>query len=363
MRWKRSTALWMITPLFLGACVQPASHQCSNSSRWCPSNAVCSPQGDECLTCGDGLLDPGELCDDNNNEGGDGCSADCKSTEECGDRQVNRSIGEVCDDDTLRQTTCPHGRATCAACAPGCRSMRVLTGPYCGDGDAGVNHGVDTDAGEVCDDGNAINETSCPYGSPTCQTCNSTCSGLLSPDGGGYCGDGLTQPSHEQCDDGNALDCGLCSSSCGQLRQITRATGTIQAAQESAIAEGEIVTLNDGFVERTWEVDRGNGVDAGHLPILIAGGDSASAVAAHMADAFRDAGQRFAVSSVGDSVYITAQQPGSAGNQPIGHFPLGSALVFSGMAGGAGRDCVTGTGCTSNDDCSSRTCDAGVCGP
>jgi cysteine-rich repeat protein len=28
-------------------------------------------------TCGDGILDAGEVCDDGNTTGGDGCSADC----------------------------------------------------------------------------------------------------------------------------------------------------------------------------------------------------------------------------------------------------------------------------------------------
>jgi len=30
-------------------------------------------------TCGDGILDAGEVCDDGNNVSGDGCAADCKS--------------------------------------------------------------------------------------------------------------------------------------------------------------------------------------------------------------------------------------------------------------------------------------------
>jgi cysteine-rich repeat protein len=34
--------------------------------------------------CGDGILDPGEECDDGNNEDGDGCSADCELEEEPG---------------------------------------------------------------------------------------------------------------------------------------------------------------------------------------------------------------------------------------------------------------------------------------
>jgi cysteine-rich repeat protein len=29
--------------------------------------------------CGDGILDGGEICDDGNNTGGDGCAMDCKS--------------------------------------------------------------------------------------------------------------------------------------------------------------------------------------------------------------------------------------------------------------------------------------------
>jgi cysteine-rich repeat protein len=32
--------------------------------------------------CGDGLIQPGERCDDGNSEGGDGCSATCDAIEE-----------------------------------------------------------------------------------------------------------------------------------------------------------------------------------------------------------------------------------------------------------------------------------------
>ena len=39
-----------------------------------------SPLGDVCVGnfCGDGILAPGEACDDGDNDGGDGCAADCK---------------------------------------------------------------------------------------------------------------------------------------------------------------------------------------------------------------------------------------------------------------------------------------------
>jgi cysteine-rich repeat protein len=45
--------------------------------------------------CGDGVLDTtDEVCDDGDNQSGDGCSADCQSTEECGNGVLDP--GEVC---------------------------------------------------------------------------------------------------------------------------------------------------------------------------------------------------------------------------------------------------------------------------
>ena len=46
--------------------------------------------------CGDGVLDPGEACDDGNNIDGDGCSALCTVEPFCGDGVLDP--GEQCDD-------------------------------------------------------------------------------------------------------------------------------------------------------------------------------------------------------------------------------------------------------------------------
>jgi len=46
-------------------------------------------------TCGDGTVNSGEVCDDGNREDGDGCSADCLSTEVCGNGITDP--GEECD--------------------------------------------------------------------------------------------------------------------------------------------------------------------------------------------------------------------------------------------------------------------------
>src|SRR5437868_14141783 len=44
------------------------------------NKAECVNAGD----CGDGVVGPGEVCDDGNLIDGDGCSAECMSTESCG---------------------------------------------------------------------------------------------------------------------------------------------------------------------------------------------------------------------------------------------------------------------------------------
>ena len=57
------------------------------------TGGACIPAG-----CGNGVVEPGELCDDGNRNSGDGCSSDCQSLEICGDGVIDATIGEQCDD-------------------------------------------------------------------------------------------------------------------------------------------------------------------------------------------------------------------------------------------------------------------------
>ena len=57
------------------------------------ANDLCEP-----IVCGDGLVVGPEVCDDGNEISGDGCSADCRSLEVCGNGIVDGSVGEQCDD-------------------------------------------------------------------------------------------------------------------------------------------------------------------------------------------------------------------------------------------------------------------------
>ena len=86
--------------------------------------------------CGNGVVDPGEECDDGNTTSNDGCSAECQD-EKCGDGTLD--VDEECDDGN---TTNGDG------CSADCEIE-----PDCGDGTL--------DPGEECDDGNNTDGDGC----------------------------------------------------------------------------------------------------------------------------------------------------------------------------------------------------------
>ena len=132
-------------------------------------NGQCLPTPKQSV-CGDGVVDPGEVCDDGN---------------------------------TVTEFACPYGQATCTACSKDCLTVLNLSGPFCGDG-------IVDGAVEQCDDGNTCTE-GCPYGTASCTVCSATCQLVSST--GPFCGDGTIQ-FPEQCDDGNTTNGDGCSSTC-----------------------------------------------------------------------------------------------------------------------------------------------------
>ncbi len=133
-------------------------------------DAGTQPDAGDAIECGNGRLEPGEMCDDGNVLPGDGCDAMCGREEFCGDGTVDP--GEECDDGNNLS-------------GDGCRSD-CLSDEICGNGI------VDYAVGEVCD------------GAPTCAT---DCRSVMG------CGDG-TVTAPEECDDGNTASFDGCSAAC-----------------------------------------------------------------------------------------------------------------------------------------------------
>lgn len=209
--------------------------------------------------CGNGLIEPGEVCDDANTVPGDGCSGNCDAIENnyacptpgmpcvttvvCGDGKVTGT--ETCDDsnamagdgcDAVCQVemgwTCTNIGAACEAAA--CGDNIIVGKEECEDGNTASGDGCDTncqlevgwvcppgmpckptvcgdaivEGKEPCDDGNNDMGDGC---TPFCQrepdctmgACTSTC------------GDGLKLPGdNEDCDDGNSASGDGCAADC-----------------------------------------------------------------------------------------------------------------------------------------------------
>ena len=157
-------------------------------------------------TCGDGLLDPGEACDNgesSNGQGGNVCRADCELNV-CGDAYV--AAREGCDDGNKINGDGCNAECVSEKCGDGlidpaneeCDDANQIDAdactnkcklPVCGDGLA--------NADDECDDANQVDT----------DACTNACKDAV-------CGDGLVQTGVEACDDGNQVDDDDCSNQC-----------------------------------------------------------------------------------------------------------------------------------------------------
>ncbi len=205
---------------------------------------ACPCTGDDCLQdCGDGVLDPGELCDDGNTKDTDTCTSICEPAR-CGDGHVQP--GEACDDGNKNDIDgCTN------SCTPptNCGDNFVDPGELCDDGNqdptdectslckpASCGDGFVHDDVEACDDGpNNADDAACTAscavafcgdmlvqtGLETCDDGNDDdtddCTALCAE---AFCGDGIVHAVNEVCDDGNDIDTDGCSNECVPPRRV-----------------------------------------------------------------------------------------------------------------------------------------------
>ncbi len=147
--------------------------------------SVCTPD------CGDGIVSPGEVCDDGDGNNEDGVSGVCNTTctvfAYCGDGV--QQTGEACDNGTNLDLYLSGVQQD--PCAPGC----VLP-PSCGDGSVQAAY-------EQCDNGAGNDDQS--YGPDSCTTACEL---------GGFCGDDVVNGG-ESCDDGAQNGVTYGPASCG----------------------------------------------------------------------------------------------------------------------------------------------------
>jgi len=177
------------------------------------ANWYCPTEGEPCQNlakCGNGILTSDEVCDDGNTNSGDGCSGDCKTIEKgyqcrvpgkpctpkCGDGIQSGSEG--CDDGNTAS-----GDGCSATCHIEVGWQCTGTPTKCSKTTCGDKK---QEGAETCDDGNTMPFDGC---SEDCQiepkcTAGSGCTS--------QCGDGIVLG--EECDDGNAVSGDGCSKDC-----------------------------------------------------------------------------------------------------------------------------------------------------
>ena len=214
-----------------------------------------------CAECGNGLIDPGEQCDDANHNNNDACLDTCQDAS-CGDGFVWFGV-EQCDDGN---TTSGDGcSATCQLETSVCGNGIPEPGEQCDDGNLSNNDaclvscqnavcgdGFVWFGMEMCDDGNTISGDGC---SATCQVETAVC------------GNGIPEPG-EQCDDGNLSNNDACLNTC---RTASCGDGYVWFGVEQcddgntspgdgcdATCQIEVAVCGNGIPEAGEECDDGN---------------------------------------------------------------------------------------------------------
>lgn len=196
-------------------------------------------------SCGDGIRQGCEACDDGNMVSGDGCRSNCEAFEQIGDCNNGRlDAGEVCDQSFLPCEADGYpGRELCKADCSGhdecnigyqiCGNGIIEGQEACDDANHQSGDGCSADCSEVevvgtCnngrpDPGEVCDRDSLPCekdGYPGVSYCATNCTGFNDCNiGWQFCGNGLVEGA-EVCDDGNNIPGDGCNADCSAREVI-----------------------------------------------------------------------------------------------------------------------------------------------
>ena len=380
------------------------SHVCVAGPDTSLDNSSCGP-GQACkngscnLLCGNGVLDPGEQCDDHNTKDGDGCQHDCTFT--CANPATDCPAPAAC------QTASCNGSHLCAT-ANQAQYTSCGSGLVCDNSGncvsaCGNNH---LDPGEQCDDGNTTDGDGCQHncvltcanpvtdctasaapkcnkwacdGSHKCNVVvdssqnNQSCGGgvQVCKDGacGALCGNGQPDPG-EECDDGNKVSGDGCENNC---------LFSCHAATASTDCSGAPATCNkwacDGSNKCIQAVDSSlNGQGCGSLQVCSSGsciascGDGTTEASAGEQCDFGTGGtgngtgggcdgtcqfQCQSAANCDDALICDGTEVCNTVSGPTGN---------SGMKCGPGTPAANGTACGTGSICKGGSCQTSACG-
>jgi cysteine-rich repeat protein len=215
------------------------------------------PSTGPAYVCGDGMRDPGELCDDGNVDNTDGCLPDC-TLAVCGDGFVQAGFEQCDDGNPSDQDNCVAG-CYVASCGDGFTYAGV---EECDDGNKTDGDGCTPDClieTEMCGNGVVEGEEACDDGNPdNTDSCLDTCDAYS-------CGDGWTHAVLEECDDANPDDTDDCVNKDGQCLNASCGDGFVHTGAEDCddgnpddtddcISTCKAASCGDGFVHAKVEV-------------------------------------------------------------------------------------------------------------
>jgi hypothetical protein len=149
--------------------------------------------------CGNGALDPGELCDTTDTAT---CNGDTCSASACGDGHINTAAGETCESMGMDTADCDGALCTTPVCGDG--HANAVVGEACDDAGDSALCNADCSVA-ACGDGyvNAAANELCDDGAESAG-CNVDCTPTM-------CGDGYVNTAVEQCEGGALCDAVTCT--------------------------------------------------------------------------------------------------------------------------------------------------------